>query len=357
VNVVRPNGVANPYADREFFHQLLSKAVAAEASDIHLKVGKPPAVRVGGDMVYFKVDRLTPDDTTELARHILGRKATPEYLDALLEHDTSYAVGGLGRFRVNVYRQRGTFAIAMRSIPVRVPTIESLGLSQAIEDLSNRERGLVLVVGAAGNGKSTTLAAMVNLINEQKSRHIVTIEDPIEFLHRDQRSCVSQREVGIDTGNFAAALRAALRQDPDVILVGEIRDSETMEIGIQAAETGHLVFSTMHTPDVGRSVNRLLSLAENPLELRERIADCLQGVVAQRLIPRIDGGLVLAQEILVVTGTVREAIKRPDSNPPLKELMERGVTPYGMQTFQMVLRQLVKDGTVSKDVAAAYLGY
>jgi twitching motility protein PilT len=349
--------VENPYEDREFFHQLLSKAVAAEASDIHLKVGKPPAVRVGGEMVYFKVDRLAPEDTVALSRHILGPKATQAYMDELMEQDSSYAVGGLGRFRVNVYRQRGTFAIAMRSIPVKIPTVDQLGLPQAIEYLSTRERGLVLVVGAAGNGKSTTLAAMVNLINESKSRHIVTIEDPIEFLHRDLRSCVSQREVGIDTGNFAVALRAALRQDPDVILVGEIRDGETMEIGVQAAETGHMVFSTMHTPDVGRSVNRLLSLSENPIELRERIADCLQGIVAQRLVPRVGGGLVLAQEILVVTGTVREAIKRPESSPPLKELMERGVTPYGMQTFQMALRQLVKEGQVTKEVATQFLGY
>ena len=347
----------NPYASREFFHQLLSKAVAAEASDIHLKVGKPPAVRVGGEMVYFKVDKLAPEDTEWLTRHILGRKAKTDFMDTLLEHDTSYAVGGLGRFRVNVYRQRGTFAIAMRSIPVKVPNIKALGLPTPMEDLAGRERGLVLVVGAAGNGKSTTLAAIVNHINESKARHIVTIEDPIEFLHRDERSCVSQREVGIDTSNFADALRAALRQDPDVILVGEIRDSETMEIAIQAAETGHLVLSTMHTPDVGRSVNRLLSLAENPLELRERIADCLQGIVAQRLIPRNGGGLVLAQEILVVTGTVREALKRPESNPPLKELMERGVTPYGMQTFQMALRKLVKEGEVTKDTASAFLGF
>ena len=344
----------NPYASREFFHQLLSKAIAASASDIHLKVGKPPAVRVGGEMVYFKVDPLQPEDTAALSLHVLGKVATPQYLDELHEIDTSYAVSGLGRFRVNVYKQRGTFAIAMRSIPMRIPNVESLGLPHPIEDLALSERGLVLVVGAAGNGKSTTLAAMVNLINTSRSRHIVTIEDPIEFLHRDERSCISQREVGVDTGNFAGALRAALRQDPDVILVGEIRDSETMEIAIQAAETGHLVLSTMHTPDVGRSINRLLALADNPIELRERIADCMQGIVAQRLVPRMDGGLALAQEILVVTGTVREAFKRPESNPPLKELMERGVTPYGMQTFQMAIRQLVKEGVVSKEVAQTY---
>jgi len=269
--------------------------------------------------------------------------------------DLSYSVSGLGRFRVNVYKQRGTFAIAMRSIPVKVPDIDTLGLPKPIHDLSQRERGLVLVVGATGHGKSTTLAAMVNEINRTRCKHIVTIEDPIEFIHPDLRGSISQREVGIDTGNFAKALRAALRQDPDVILVGEIRDGETMDIAIQAAETGHLVFSTMHTPDVGRSINRLLALAENPIELRERIADCMQGVIAQRLVPRIQGGLALAMEILVVTGTVREAFKRPDTNPPLKELMERGVTPYGMQTFQMALRKLVKDGVVAKDTAASLM--
>ncbi len=345
----------NPYASREFFHQLLSKAIAASASDIHLKVGKPPGVRVGGEMVYFKVDNLLPEDTAALSVHILGKLATPTFLEELHEHDTSYSVTGLGRFRVNVYKQRGTFAVAMRSIPMKIPNIELLGLPHAIEDLALSERGLVLVVGAAGNGKSTTLAAMVNLIHTTRSRHIVTIEDPIEFLHRDERSCISQREVGIDTGNFAAALRAALRQDPDVILVGEIRDGETMEIAIQAAETGHLVLSTMHTPDVARTVNRLLALSDNPIELRERIADCMRGIVAQRLVPRVAGGLALAQEILVVTGTVREALKRPESNPPLKELMERGVTPYGMQTFQMNVRQLVKEGVVSKEEAQNHL--
>ena len=345
----------NPYANRECFHQLLSKAVAAEASDVHLKVGKPPAVRVGGEMVYFKVDKLLPEDTEALAKQILGRKATPEFMDDLLEYDASYAVPGLGRFRVNLYRQRGTYAVVMRSIPVMIPTIEDLGMPHSIEDLAEKERGLVLVVGAAGNGKSTTLAAMVNHINLTKSRHIVTIEDPIEFIHRDQMSMVSQREVGIDTESFAKALRAALRQDPDVILVGEIRDTETMEIAVQAAETGHLVLSTMHTPDVSRSVNRIISLAENPLELRDRIGDCMQGVVAQRLVPQVEGGLALAQEILVCTGTVREAIKRPENNPPLKELMEKGVTPYGMQTFQMSIRALVKEGIVDREVAHIYL--
>jgi twitching motility protein PilT len=347
---------SNPYASKEFLHQLLSTAIAAEASDTHLKVGQPPGVRVGGEIVYFKVDKLRPDDTYALARQVLGAKGTPDFMEEMFEHDTSYSVGGLGRFRVNVYKQRGTFAVVMRSIPVKVPTLEALGQPKPIRDLAMQERGFVLVVGATGSGKTTTLAAMLNHINQHRSRNIVTIEDPIEFLHPDKRSCVSQREVGLDTSAFAPALRAALRQDPDVILVGEIRDSETMQIAVQAAETGHLVFSTMHTPDVSRTVNRLLALSENPLELRERIGDCMRGIVAQRLVPKIDGGLALCQEILIVTGTVREAIKRPEANPPLKELMERGVTPYGMQTFQMAMKRLVKQGIVSKETAHSYLG-
>ncbi len=337
----------NPYASEEFLHQLLRKAVAADASDVHLKVGQPPGVRVAGDIAYFKVDPLKPADTSAMARTILGRHGPN--LEQLREHDTSYAVAGLGRFRVNVFRQRNAISVVMRSVPLRIPTLDQLGMPTAIRELALRERGLVLVVGAAGNGKSTTLAAMVDHINRNLPRHIVTIEDPIEFIHHDLRACVSQREVGLDTDNFANALRAALRQDPDVILVGEIRDSETMEIALQAAETGHLVMSTMHTPDVSRSINRLLALSDNPIELRERIADCMAGVVAQRLVPNTSGGLALAQEIMVVTGTVREALKRPDNNPPLKELMERGVTPYGMQTFQMALRNMHKAGHISKD--------
>jgi len=263
-------------------------------------------------------------------------------------------VSGLGRFRVNIYRQRGSLAVVMRSIPLKIPTFDELGVPPAVKAMSEHDRGMVLVVGAAGNGKSSTLAAMVGHINETFPKHVVTVEDPIEFLHEDNRSSVSQREIGLDTDNFASALRAALRQDPDVILVGEIRDPETMEIALQAAETGHLVVSTLHTPDVARTLNRLLTLSKNPADVRDRIADCLQGIVAQRLVPKRDGtGLVLAAEVLVVTGTVRESLKRPETNPSLKELMEKGVTPYGMQTFDMHLRQLAAAGTISKEIVKA----
>ena len=348
--------MTTPYASESFLHQLLGKALAANASDIHLKVGQPPGARVRGDMVYFRVDKIRDADTEAVAKIILARQSSfrEQSLDTLSEHDTSYAVVGLGRFRVNIYRQRGTLAVVMRAIPIIIPSFEELGVPAPVALMAEHDRGLVLVAGAAGNGKSSTLAAMVGHINGTMAKHIVTIEDPIEFLHEDNRSSISQREIGLDTNNFASALRAALRQDPDVILVGEIRDPETMEIVLQAAETGHLVVLTVHTPDVARTINRLLSLSKGPGDVRERIADCLQGIIAQRLLSKRDGtGLCLAAEMLVVTGTVREALKRPESNPSLKELMEKGVSPYGMQTFEMHLKQLVVQGVIAKDVAKA----
>jgi len=353
----------SPYASETFLVQLLAKAVAAKASDVHLKVGQPPGARVRGDIVYFRSDPLRPVDTEHLARHLVKKADVREHLDELLEHDTAYEAPGVGRFRVNVYRQKGTLAIVMRAIPLIVPTFDDLGAPAASQYLAERDRGLILVVGAAGNGKSSTLAAMIKHLNQSQPVHIVTIEDPIEFLHTDDKATISQREIGIDTGTFADALRAALRQDPDVILVGEIRDEITMDIALKAAETGHLVLSTLHTPDVSRTVGRMLALAPKGQpgssdELRERIGDSLQGIIAQRLLPRKDGnGLVLAAEVLVATGTVREAIKRPENNPGMKELMEKGVHPYGMQTFEMHLKALVQQGLLDKEVARAAAGY
>ena len=338
--------------------QLLAKAVAAHASDVHLKVGQPPGARVRGDIVYFRAEPLRPADTEHLARHLIRDSDTRESIHTLFEYDTAYEAKGVGRFRVNIYRQKGSLAIVMRSIPLDVPTFEELGAPLACQALAEKDRGLVLVVGAAGNGKSSTLAAMIGHLNHTQPLHIVTIEDPIEFLHTDDKSSISQREIGLDTGSFADALRAALRQDPDVILVGEIRDELTMDIALKAAETGHLVLSTLHTPDVARTFGRMLALAPKGQpgsadELRERIGDALQGIVAQRLLPKRDGGLCLAAEVLVATGTVREAIKRPDTNPPLKDLMEKGVHPYGMQTFEMHLKHLVQQGMLEKEVARA----
>jgi twitching motility protein PilT len=350
---------ASAFASERFFQQLLAKAVGGGARDVHLKVGQPPGARVRGEIVYFRMDRIAPHDTEAVARHVIKDPAVTANLHTLREYDTSYECEGVGRFRVNVYRQRSSLAAVLRFIPMKVPSLEELGAPQACYELALKERGLVLCVGAAGNGKSSTLAAMIDHMNENLSHHIVTIEDPIEFVHVDKRSSVSQRELGLDTESFAHALRASLRQDPDVIQVGEIRDFDTMEIALKAAETGHLVLSTLHTPDVSRTMNRIISLAEgNAEELRERLGDALQGIIAQRLLPRADGnGMALVAEVLVASGSVRESIKRPLGNPSLKELMEGGEHPYGMQTFEKHVRQLVREGVVEREVARAALGF
>jgi len=344
------------YANREFLNQLLGKAVAARASDVHLKVGSPPAARVQGDLVFFRAEPLRPADLAAIASHVIKSPAQRQRLAELYELDGAYQADGICRFRYNLYRQRGELGIALRAIASQVPTFESLGLPPAATVMCEKDRGLVLVVGAAGNGKTSTLAAMIQHLNRTQALHIVTIEDPIEFLHKDEKSSVSQREIGVDTASFDAALRAAMRQDPDVILVGEVRDEETMDTALKAAETGHLVLATLHTPDVARTFGRMLSLAPRSQgsgdEWRQRVAGALQGVVAQRLLPRADGqGQVLAAEILVCSGSVREAIKRPEHSPSLKELMEKGVHPYGMQTFEMHLRHLLAQGIIDKENA------
>ncbi len=342
-----------------YFHQLLQKAVAAGASDVHLKVGQPPGARVGGSLVFFRVDKLRPVDTEAAAQHILRRRRANFDINDLRELDTGYELPGVGRFRVNIYRQRGSLAVVMRVISPRVPKLDELGTPEACKVLALKDRGLVLCVGAAGNGKTTTLAGMIDHMNHATHRHVVTIEDPIEFLYEDDLCSISQREIGADTESFASALRAALRQDPDVIQVGEIRDAETMDIALKAAETGHLVLSTLHTPDVGRTVNRIMALSEgDPGETRERFAGALQGIIAQRLLPRADGqGRVLAAEVLIGTGSVRESIRRPDGNPPLKELMESGQSLYGMQTFEMHVKELVRKGLVDRELGRAAMGF
>ena len=338
---------------------LLQKGAQHRASDVLLKVGQPPAFRVNGALHYLQGDKLKPAQTAALASIVLQKSRYKGQLEDLQEFDTSYGAPGIGRYRVNVYRQRGTLAMALRSIPLRVPTFEELRLPPAVRKLADEERGMILCVGAAGNGKSTTLAAMVDHVNDNRRCHVVTIEDPIEYIHPDKLASVSQREIGLDTPTFAKALRAALRQDPDVILVGEIRDEETMDIALKAAETGHLVLSTLHTPDVSRTIGRVLALAgsASSSETRERFADNLKGIIAQRLLPKADGsGRVVAVEVMVVTGTARETIRSPEGNLPLKDVMERGVHPYGMQTFEMSLRELVKSGELDVDVARAALG-
>lgn len=348
--------MTSPYADENLFRALLTKAVAGKASDIHLKAGQPPGARIRGKIIYFRTERITADDTATLARFVITNPDVLAHIDQLKEYDAAYSVPGIGRFRVNVYRQRGSLAIVMRFIPYEIPELDSLGLPMPVtRDLAEKENGMVLVVGAAGNGKSTSVASMLANLNATRALHIVTVEDPIEFLHRDILSSVSQREVGIDTASFAAALRSALRQDPDVIFVGEIRDEETMEIALRAAETGHLVLATLHTSDAVRTVNRMLALLRgDPDDNRTRIASCLQGIIAQRLLARADGsGVVLAAEVLVASQSVKESIRRPENNPSLKSLMEKGTHPYGMQTFSMAVGRLFQEGIVDSSVAEA----
>jgi twitching motility protein PilT len=346
--------VPSPYTDENFFRALLSRAVAGKASDVHIKVGQPPGARIRGDMIYFRTDRLAPEDTVAVARFVITNRDVLEHLDELKEYDASYSAEGIGRFRVNVYRQRGSLAVVMRFIPTDIPTMESLGLPMPVtRELAERPNGMVLVVGAAGNGKSTSIASMIAHLNATRALHIVTVEDPIEFLHQDAVSSISQREVGLDTVSFTSALRAAMRQDPDVIFVGEIRDEETMEIALKAGETGHLVLATLHTSDAVRTVNRMLAMMRGePAESRVRIASSLQGIIAQRIVSRADGsGVVLAAEVLVASHSVKESIRRPENNPPLKSLMEKGTHPYGMQTFQMALARLLEQGLIDEAVA------
>ena len=351
--------MSSPFADEKFFLTLLAKAIAGGASDVHLKVGQPPGARIRGEIIYFRTEKITPEDTVAVAHLVISNAGVLERLSELKEYDASFTAPTIGRFRVNVYRQRGSLAVVMRFIPTDIPAMESLGLPMPVtRELAERQNGMVLVVGAAGNGKSTSIASMIAHLNSTRALHIVTVEDPIEFLHRDQMSSISQREVGIDTASFASALRSALRQDPDVIFVGEIRDEETVDIALKAAETGHVVLATLHTSDAVRTVNRMLALMRGDAsENRVRIASCMQGIIAQRLLPRADGnGVVLAAEVLVASQSVKESIRRPENNPPLKSLMEKGVHPYGMQTFQMAISQLQREGAIDEATATEAMG-
>jgi twitching motility protein PilT len=341
--------VTTPYASEAFLHQLLAKALAAKASDIHLKVGQPPGARVHGSMVYFRVDKIRPDDMEAAALILLGERPARDKIGSLHEVSFAYQAPGIGRFRVNVYRQRGSLAVVLRSVPFAIPTFIELGLPPAAQALAEHARGLVLVAGGASSGRTTSLAAMIGHINETASKHVVTLEDPIEFVHEDARSSVSQREVGRDMQSLHAGITTVFRQDPDVVMIGDIRDERALDLALDVAEMDRLVLATVPGAGVDHALRKLFTSPER----RERIAGVLQGALAQRLLPKQDGGgLALAAEVLIVTSQVRESIRRPDTSPPLAELMEKGATTYGMQTFDMHIRALAAKGLLSKELLA-----
>ena len=345
--------MTTPYASEAFIHQLLGKALAAGASDVHLKVGQPPGARVRGDMVYFRVEKIGPEDTDAVARVLLG-SAGAGRLDELHELVTAYQAPGLGRFRVSVYRQRGALALVMRSIALKIPTFAELGVPAAATALAEQPRGLVILAGGTGEGKSSTAAAMIGHLNESYPKHVITLEEPIEFLHEDHRASISQREIGADTASLAVGLRAALRQDPDVIFAAELADADAFAAALDAAELGHLVIACVPALDTARALSRLFALGHAVPELAPRLAAALQGVLAQRLLPRRDGsGVVLSCEVLIATAAVREALRAATDTAPaaaLRELMEQGATPYGMQTFEMADKHLVAQGLVSRSL-------
>ncbi len=336
------------------FNQFLGAAVKNGASDVHFKVGSSPALRVNGQLLPVKVPALQPEDTMRIAKHILGHSRYKGTLDDLQDWDTSYALDGVGRFRANLFRNKGHLGAVMRAIPLTVPDFAKLGMPAVLEKISQEERGLILVTGVTGSGKSSTLAAMVNYINAHYRKHVVTIEDPIEFVHEDKFSRVMQREIGPDTTTFTHALRAALRQDPDVILVGEMRDAETIEVAIKAAETGHLVLSTVHTTDCYRTISRIIGVfpPEAQTGVRNRLAENLKATVSQRLLPHASGkGRVVAAEIMVSNLTVQEFIKDPNRTHEIVDFLERSHDLLGTQSFDMHLAALMRNKQITHEVA------
>ncbi|MCW3032581.1 MAG: twitching motility protein PilT [Solirubrobacteraceae bacterium] len=327
----------------------LRELVEKEGSDLHLKVGSSPLFRVQGDLTLDAgVEPLVAADTEQALRDLLPDEHKLEEFDQDHEVDFSYEIEGVARYRVNAFMQRGTISLVCRAIPHKISTIEELSLPDVVRELAEEERGIVLLTGTTGSGKSTTLAAMIDHMNNTMSKHIVTIEDPIEFVHTDKRSAINQREVGMDTASFKRALRRVLRQDPDVILVGEMRDEETVQTALSAAETGHLVLSTIHTVDATESINRMLDFfpPHQHQQARSMIAGTVKGVISQRLVPGADGGRVAVCEILRMTGRVRDMILDPDQTGKLVEVITSGAY-YGMQTFDQALFGHVKAGRVT----------
>ena len=338
------------------FKAAITQMVQRNGSDLLLKVGRPATIRVNGDLVALETQPLKPEELKSLAEQIM----TPRQVKEFAEHkEADFAIGvpGVGRFRTNVYQQRGTVAFAFRAIPYEVKTIRELNLPPVLEEIALRPRGLVLVTGVTGSGKSTCLAAMVNHVNTSRRVNIITIEDPIEFLHRDNLANISQREVGNDTLSFGSALRHVLRQDPDVILIGEIRDMETLDTSLKAADTGHLVFSTLHTTDATQTINRVISFfpPHQHDEVRHLLSTALQAVVSLRLVPRKDAkGRVPAAEVLINTAAVADNIRDLSRQLDIPDLIAEGSIQYGMQSFDQSLFQWYQQGMISYESAIFY---
>jgi twitching motility protein PilT len=332
--------------------ELLRHMVEVGASDLHLKAGNVPFVRIDGELRPTAFPPLSAHETAQAAEALMSDHKRREFTQTN-EADLGHTMAGVGRFRVNVFRQRGVVGLAIRRVRSEVPTVAELLLPPVIEELANAPRGLILMTGPTGTGKTTTIASMIGHINRTRRAHIVTIEDPIEVVHDDDRSIVQQREVGLDTDSYATALRHVVRQDPDVIFVGEIRDPESALSAIQAAETGHLVISTMHTIDSTETINRLLDLfpASHQREVRTSFAGALRGIVSQRLVPRADGkGRVPVVEVLVATGRVYDRVISPEATGELRDIIAEGAY-YGMQTFDQALVKLVQAGLVAEEDA------
>jgi twitching motility protein PilT len=335
-------------------NDLLKIAVERKASDLHLKVGSHPVIRVDGDLVpLVELKRLMQEDTIAMAFSIMNARQKQLFKEEF-EIDIAYSVPGLGRFRCNIFQQRGTVGLVLRVIPARILTVRELMLPPVLERICDESRGLVLCTGTTGSGKSTTLAAMIDYINALRTDHIITIEDPIEFLHRDKKAIVNQREISADTRDFSKALRSALRQDPDVILVGEMRDYETIETALLAAETGHLVFSTLHTLDATETINRIIAVfpPHHQKQIRIQLGQVLRAVISLRLMPRADSmGRVPAVEVMRVTPYIRECIENKDKTKYIREQISLGTSQYGMQTFDQSLFSLYKAGLITLEEA------
>ena len=335
-------------------NDLLKIAVERRASDLHLKVGSHPVIRVDGDLQsLIEVKRLMQEDTVAMAFSLMNARQKQRFKEQL-ELDIAYSVPGLGRFRCNMFQQRGSVGMVLRVIPAGVQSIRELMLPKVLEKICHERRGLVLCTGTTGSGKSTTLASMIDFINTHRNEHVITVEDPIEFLHRDKKSLVNQREVDVDTHGFAPALRAALRQDPDVILVGEMRDLETIETALLAAETGHLVFSTLHTLDATETVNRIISVfpPHQQKQIRIQLAQVIKSVISLRLVPRADGtGRVPAAEVMIATAYIRDCIENKEKTKYIREQIALGTSQYGMQTFDQSLYGLYQGGLITLDEA------